>query len=103
MPSLFEGLGLALLEGMSGHLPVIASNGPAMLPLVQGAGGLSHDPGNVEQLAAALDTYLALSDEELRAKGEQVFRYLEENHTLDEFRHKYLNLIETGLREVGKA
>lgn len=69
MPSLFEGLGLALLEGMSGHLPVIASNGPAMLPLVQGAGGLSHDPGNVEQLAAALDTYLALSDEQLRAKG----------------------------------
>ena len=26
MPSLAEGLGLALLEGMSGHLPVIASN-----------------------------------------------------------------------------
>src|SRR5699024_7700193 len=25
MPSLAEGLGLALLEGMSGHLPVIAS------------------------------------------------------------------------------
>ena len=103
MPSLFEGLGLALLEGMSGHLPVIASNGPAMLPLVQGAGGLSHDPGNVEQLAAALDTYLALSDEQLRAKGEEVFRYLEANHTLDEFKHKYLTLIETGLREVGRA
>jgi glycosyltransferase involved in cell wall biosynthesis len=103
MPSLAEGLGLALLEGMSGHLPVIASNGPAMLPLVQGAGGLSHDPGNVEQLAAALDTYLALSDEQLRAKGEEVFRYLVANHTLDEFKHKYLTLIETGLREVGRA
>ena len=71
--------------------PAIASNGPAMLPLVLGAGGLSHDPGNVEQLAAALDTYLALSDEQLRAKGEEVFRYLEANHTLDEFKHKYLN------------
>ncbi|MCU1740225.1 MULTISPECIES: glycosyltransferase family 4 protein [Pseudomonas] len=103
MPSLTEGLGLALLEGMSGHLPVIASNVPAMLPLVQGAGGLSHDPGNVEQLAAALDTYLAMSDEQLRAKGEQVFRYLEEHHTLTEFRQKYLDLIETSLREVGRA
>ena len=100
---MFAGLGLALLEGISGQLPIMASTGPAMLPLVEGSGGLSHDPGNVEQLAAALDTYLALSDEELRAKGEQVFRYLEENHTLDEFRRKYLNLIETGLREVGRA
>ena len=70
---------------------------------MQGAGGLSHDPGNVEQLAAALDTYLALSDEQLRAKGEEVFRYLVANHTLDEFKHKYLTLIETGLREVGRA
>lgn len=103
MPSLLEGLGLALLEGMSGRLPVIASNGPAMLPLVEGAGGLSHEPGNVEQLTTALDTYLAMSDEQLRAKGEQVFRYLEENHALAEFQQKYLNLIETGLKEVGRA
>jgi len=103
MPSLLEGLGLALLEGMSGRLPVIASNGPAMLPLVEGAGGLSHEPGNVEQLTAALDTYLAMSDEQLRAKGEQVFRYLEQNHALAEFQQKYLNLIETGLKEVGRA
>ena len=103
MPSLLEGLGLALLEGMSGRLPVIASNGPAMLPLVEGAGGLSHEPGNVEQLTAALDIYLAMSDEQLRAKGEQVFRYLEENHALAEFQQKYLDLIESGLKEVGRA
>jgi len=31
----------------------------------------------------------------LRAKGEEVFRYLVANHTLDEFKHKYLTLIET--------
>jgi len=103
MPSLSEGLGLALLEGMCGHLPIIASNVPAMLPLVQGAGGLSHDPGNVEQLSAALDTYLAMSDEQLRVKGEQAFRYLQEHHTLAEFRKKYLDLIETGLREEGRV
>jgi len=84
-------------------LPIIASNVPAMLPLVQGAGGLSHDPGNVEQLSAALDTYLAMSDEQLRVKGEQAFRYLQEHHTLAEFRQKYLDLIETGLREEGRV
>lgn len=45
----------------------------------------------------------ALSDEQLR-QGEEVFRLIwETNHTLDEFKHKYLTLIETGLREVGRA
>lgn len=79
MPSLAEGLGLALLEGMSGRLPVIASNVPAMLPLIEGAGGLAVEPANVPSLAAALDAYLGLSDEELVAKGQQAYRYLQKN------------------------
>jgi glycosyltransferase involved in cell wall biosynthesis len=99
MPSLVEGLGLALLEGMSGHLPVIASNVPAMLPLVEGAGGLSHAPGDVAQFTAALDIYLALSDEQLRAKGEQSFRYLQEQHDIEVFRQHYLNLVESNLSQ----
>lgn len=103
MPSLAEGLGLALLEGMSGHLPVIASNVPAMLPLVQGAGGLAVEPANVPSLAKALDTYLGLSDEELKAKGEQAYRYLQEQHDIDVFRQEYLQLIESGLSQARKG
>ncbi|UUQ67115.1 glycosyltransferase [Pseudomonas fuscovaginae UPB0736] len=102
MPSLSEGLGLALLEGMSGHLPVIASNVPAMLPLIEGAGGLSHEPGNVEQLKMGLDAYLALSDEALRAKGEEAFGYLQREHDIDEFRQHYLDLVASGLSQAGK-
>jgi len=60
MPSLAEGLGLALLEGMSGHLPVIASDVPAMLPLIRGAGGVAVAPADIEALRDALDRYLAL-------------------------------------------
>ncbi|AMB87424.1 glycosyltransferase [Pseudomonas agarici] len=101
MPSLNEGLGLALLEGMSGHLPIIASNVPAMLPLIQGAGGLSHEPGNVEQLKAALGAYLTLDDDALRAKGEEAFRYLQREHDIEEFRQHYLDLIESGLSQSG--
>jgi len=103
MPSTIEGLGLALLEGMSGHLPVITSNVPAMLPLVEGAGGLSHSPGDVRQLAAALDTYLALSDEQLRDKGEQAFRYLREHHDIGEFRRHYLELVESSLNKPSEG
>ncbi|MEB0007788.1 glycosyltransferase [Pseudomonas sp. MH9.2] len=97
MPSLAEGLGLALLEGMSGHLPVIASSVPAMLPLIHGAGGLAVEPANVPALKAALDEYLSLSDEVLQAKGEQAYRYLLAQHDIDVFRQEYLALIETGL------
>ncbi|KPA92501.1 MULTISPECIES: glycosyltransferase family 4 protein [Pseudomonas] len=102
MPSLAEGLGLALLEGMSGHLPVIASSVPAMLPLIQGAGGLAVEPANVPALTAALDSYLGLSDEALRAKGEQSYRYLQDQHDIEVFRRQYLELIESGLAQAGK-
>ncbi|MDZ5604227.1 glycosyltransferase [Pseudomonas sp. RP23018S] len=97
MPSLAEGLGLALLEGMSGHLPVIASDVPAMLPLIQGAGGLAVKPADVDSLTAALDSYLALDDQALRSKGEQAYAYLTQEHDIEVFRQHYLRLIESGL------
>ncbi|MGB9090892.1 MAG: glycosyltransferase [Pseudomonas farsensis] len=102
MPSLAEGLGLALLEGMSGHLPVIASSVPAMLPLIEGAGGLPVAPADVAGLTAALDTYLALDSASLRAKGEQAYHYLKHEHDIEEFRQRYLALIESGLHAAPK-
>ncbi|KAF1033097.1 MAG: putative glycosyltransferase EpsF [Pseudomonas sp.] len=100
MPSLAEGLGLALLEGMSGKLPVIASSVPAMLPLIEGAGGLAVTPASVPELTRALDTYLGLSDEELAAKGEQAYHYLQKQHDIEVFRQEYLELIDSGLSRV---
>ncbi|WP_313952390.1 glycosyltransferase [Accumulibacter sp.] len=100
MPSLAEGLGLALLEGMSGHLPVIASNVPAMLPLIQGAGGLAVPPADVDALTAALGDYLQLSDEQLRAKGDRAYAYLCANHDIETFRQQYLRLIEESLNRA---
>jgi len=102
MPSLAEGLGLALLEGMSGHLPVIASNVPAMLPLIEGAGGLAVPPADVGAIKDALDTYLALDGQALRAKGEQAYQYLTHHHDIEEFRQRYLALIESGLQAAPK-
>lgn len=100
MPSLAEGLGLALLEGMSGHLPVVASDVPAMKPLIEGAGGIAVMPGDVDSLASGLDAYLALSEAQLRDRGEQSYRYLSVHHDIDVFRQQYLDLIESSLPEV---
>ena len=98
MPSLSEGLGLALLEGMNGHLPVIASDIPAMRPLIEGAGGLAVPPTDVSALAEALDCYLSLSPVDLEEKGEMAYAYLCKNHAIEKYRSEYLSLVENALR-----
>ena len=97
MPSLAEGLGLALLEGMSGRLPVIASDVPAMRPLIEGAGGIAVPPADVEALTVALDGYLSKTDAERRALGQQTFDYLCREHAIEDYREAYRRLIEQGL------
>lgn len=95
MPSLSEGLGLALLEGMSAALPCIASDVPAMRPLLSGAGGLACQPGDVEELASALDSYLSLTPAQRENKGQQTYQYLCENHAIETYRTRYRQLVES--------
>lgn len=98
MPSFKEGLGLALLEGMCAKLPIIASNVPAMLPLIEGAGGIVIDPHNIEEIAAALKNYLDKSAQERIELGQHAYTYLVNNHSIKEFKVQYLELIENGLK-----
>lgn len=93
MPSLREGLGLALLEGMCAGLPVIASSVPAMLPLIEGAEGVAVTPGNVDELSAALELYLSKTDDERQYIGDKVLSYILNNHGIEEFREKYYSLV----------
>lgn len=97
LPSLSEGLALALLEGMSGHLPIIASDIPSLSPLIKGAEGASVPPTKVDALAEALDHYLSLSAADLRNKGEIAYAYLRENHGIENYRSEYLNLVASSL------
>lgn len=94
MPSLQEGLGLALLEGMSGRLPVMGSDIPAMRPLLQGAGGRLFNPGDEASLTEQLRAGLADSETERAAQGERAYRYLRREHDIDDFRRKYRELIQ---------
>jgi len=97
MPSLKEGLPLALLEGMSGHLPVIASDIPEMRDIILGAGGIAVPPKDILSLTQALRTYLSLDTTTLNEKGEQVYSYLVKNHSLEAYRSAYKELIESQL------
>ena len=94
MPSLSEGLPLALLEAMSGELPVIASDIPAMAPILKGAGGLAVGVGDVEGLAKALTEHFELSRANLCGRGLRAFSYLQQHHGIEQYRSQYLALVD---------
>ena len=97
MPSLKEGLPLALLEGISGHLPVIATNIPEMHDIIKGVEGEIFNPGDIDELANGLKNYLSMSPQALQHKGETAFRYLLAHHSIEEYRESYLQLITSSL------
>ncbi len=99
MPSVREGLGLALLEGMTGRLPVIASDLPAMKPLIEGAGGLKVRPKSTEDLIKTLDTYLAMSESERVRHGEIAYQYVKTQHNIVTYRNNYRDFVLQHLRK----
>lgn len=64
-PSLYEGFGLPIVEGMAKRVPVITSNVSSMPEVSQGA-ALLIDPYNVAQMAQAI--YDVLTDKKLNKK-----------------------------------
>lgn len=97
MPSLREPFGLALLEGMSAGLPVIATAVHAMRDIALGAGGIAVPPADSSALAAALAEYLSLDALQRGAVGQRVFDYLMTHHRVEDYQRAYLTLIEEGL------
>lgn len=65
LPSLNEGMGRVLVEAMAAGRPLVASNAGGIPDLVaHGRNGLLVEPGDVKDLAAAIETLLA--DEQMR-------------------------------------
>ncbi|MFA5177524.1 MAG: glycosyltransferase family 4 protein [Candidatus Omnitrophota bacterium] len=99
MPSLQEGLGLALMEAMAAGLAVIGSNVGGIRTLIQdGQNGLLVNPADSEGLAAAILTLL--NDHSQRAElGRQAQDFIQNNFSQDkmvrETEKEYLRCLET--------
>ena len=94
MPSLSEGLPLSLLEGMSGHLPVIGSDIDSLRSILEDCGGRIFEDQNVEALTKTLENVLQQTPQDLQNEGEQSYAYLCDEHNIDNFRQQYRQLIE---------
>jgi glycosyltransferase involved in cell wall biosynthesis len=98
-PSLFEGLGGALIEAMALGLPIVASDLPAIREVVEeGANALLVPPGSPGRLADAMRELL---DDPARraafgAKGREIF---EERFTIDRSVDRMVSLYERVVAE----
>ena len=101
MPSLSEGLPLALLEAMSGRLPVVGSNIDSLRPILEDCEGRIFEVGKPLDLAKRLREVLALSPEQRVAEGERAYTYLRRAHAIADFRRQYRELLDELLANRG--
>ncbi|MGE8496592.1 MAG: glycosyltransferase [Pseudomonas sp.] len=95
MPSLSEGLPLALLEGMSGRLPVIGSDIDSLKPILEDCGGHIFPVGDAPALAEHLRALSGLDDATRNEEGERAYQYLCREHAIEKFRSEYISIIES--------
>jgi glycosyltransferase involved in cell wall biosynthesis len=93
-PSLHEGFGLPILEGMACGTPVVTSNTSA-LPEVAGDAAVLVDPRDVGSIAAGLDRVLNDSGlrEELIAKGLQRVKHFQPKNIAAQIIESYIRAL----------
>lgn len=101
MPSLSEGLPLALLEGMSGRLPVIGSDIPSLKSILEDCGGRLFPSGQATMLAERLLEVLDMTPQERVAEGVRAYDYLRRAHDIEDFRRHYRELLTEALAREG--
>jgi glycosyltransferase involved in cell wall biosynthesis len=92
-----------LLEGMSGHLPVVGSSIDSLRPILEECGGKIFEVANVDSLTETIVGLLNESESEHCLEGERAYAYLCRNHNILEFRQKYRTLLEGMLVPGGRA
>ena len=95
-PSYYEALGLALQEALFQGCPSIGSRAGGIPELIeQGRTGLLVEPGNVEQLAAALDELMSDPVKRLEFGRRGAESILQKGMTLDQMIRNHIELYET--------
>jgi len=101
MPSLWEGLPLALLEAMICGLPVVATNvGGVPEVITDGKNGFLVEPKNSLILAKKIEYLLNLEPERRKKMGLEGKKIVEEKFSLEKMVKNYENLYEESLSKL---
>lgn len=92
LPSLVEPFGIVLIEAMSAKLPLIGTNVDG-IPEVIGDSGTIVPPGDINALADAMDTILALSSNELEQLGLNAYHRLIKKFTIENYHKAFQEII----------
>jgi glycosyltransferase involved in cell wall biosynthesis len=97
LPSLHEGLPMALLEAMAARKPVIATNVGAIPEVIKnGRSGILVPPGRADLLAKALSVLIGDQDKR-HGMGAEAFKTVQESYSFNEMLQKYEALYEAVL------
>ena len=92
MPSLSEGLSLALMEAMAASLPIIGSDAPSIIMLA-GSVGEIFPRGDEQALSRSMEKLMSAGDDTLDGIGQRTLEHLRRNHSIETYRREFLDLI----------
>lgn len=99
MPSLWEGLSLAMLSASAAGLPVVATDVGGVADVLSGGKGYIIQPGDAQALAQTIE-HVTTHIEEAQARAQKAQAYVIENYSDKAFVEKLQNCYEDVLRGV---
>jgi glycosyltransferase involved in cell wall biosynthesis len=100
LPSITEGLPIALLEALASRLPVVATSvGAVPKVIIDRETGLLIEPGSPESIRSAISELLS-DQEKARQVGNQAYRKVEKEFSAKSMADQYFNLYSEILSEA---
>jgi len=99
LPSIAEGMSIALLEAMAAGLPVVASRVSGTVDVIEhGRNGLLFEPGDVEGLVGCISSLIELPEQRTEL-GRKARETVEQQFSLDKTADAYVDLYESLISE----
>ncbi len=90
-PSLFEGFGLTVVEGIAAGLPVIVSDGDGPMEIIgNGQCGYFFTRGNYEGLALTMNGLIEENERSITQKAEKAFQFAHARYDVEITSHNYI-------------